>query len=149
MVLQASGAISLGQIGTEFNNTNPISISEFYNPPVNVSASIPASGTISFSNFYSATNTWTTTFAEPPYTTTYLTSYTTSWSDPNQKGYNARTTSRYTVHTTYPASVTTTWTTTYTTYWIQGKDGSDYSRTTSRSTSRVTGVTTSVTTSWR
>ena len=149
MVLQASGAISLGQIGTEFNNTNPISISEFYNPPVNVSASIPASGTISFSNFYSATNTWTTTFAEPPYTTIWLTSYTTTWSSANQKGSSSQTTSRYTSRTTNPASVTTTWTTTYTTTWWDGKNGSNSSQTTSRSTSRVTGVTTSVTTSWR
>lgn len=48
MALQASGAISLGDIQTEFGGSNPISISEYYGEDTG----IPASGTISFSDFY-------------------------------------------------------------------------------------------------
>ena len=48
MALQTSGAISLGDIQTEFGGTNPISISEYYGADTGV----PASGTISLSDFY-------------------------------------------------------------------------------------------------
>lgn len=48
MALQTSGAISLGDIQTEFGGTNPISISEYYG----AASGVPASGTISISNFY-------------------------------------------------------------------------------------------------
>ena len=102
MVLQSSGAISLGDIGTEFNDTTPTSISEFYNPPAQVGGTIPVSGEISFSDFYSATNSWTTSF-----TTSRTTSNTTS-----------KTTSRTTSFTTsFTTSYTTSFTTSNTTNW--------------------------------
>jgi len=47
MALQSSGAISLSEIQTEFGGENPISISEYYGE-----GTLPASGEISFSNFY-------------------------------------------------------------------------------------------------
>ncbi len=57
MTLQASGAISLEDIQTEFGGANPISIEEYYRGGVNVpiipeTVGIPASGTISMSDFY-------------------------------------------------------------------------------------------------
>jgi hypothetical protein len=48
MVLPSSGPISLNDIQTEFGGSNPISISEYYNAV----PGIPASGTITFSDFY-------------------------------------------------------------------------------------------------
>jgi hypothetical protein len=48
MVLQSSGAISLSNIQTEFGGSNPIAISEYYA----AASGIPASGTITFNNFY-------------------------------------------------------------------------------------------------
>ena len=48
MTLQASGAISLANIQTEFGGSNPIGINEYYG----VAAGVPASGTISLANFY-------------------------------------------------------------------------------------------------
>ena len=48
MALQSSGAISLNDIQTEFGGTNPIGINEYYG----VAAGVPASGTISFDDFY-------------------------------------------------------------------------------------------------
>ena len=58
MTLQASGAISLSEIQTEFTGSNPISLSEYYRsgsyvPNVGQNSNIPTSGQISFSNFYS------------------------------------------------------------------------------------------------
>ena len=52
MALQTSGAISLGDIQTEFGGSNPISISEYYG----VDTGVPASGTISLSDFYGTSN---------------------------------------------------------------------------------------------
>lgn len=57
MVLQASGTISLLDIATEFQDTPPYSLSEFYRngglvPSNNVN--VPTSGAISFQNFYGA-----------------------------------------------------------------------------------------------
>jgi hypothetical protein len=55
MALQSSGQISLSNIQTVFGGTNPIAISEYYSNNVNVptgTVGIPASGLISFSNFY-------------------------------------------------------------------------------------------------
>ena len=94
MALQSNGAISLGDIGTEFNDTVPTSISEFYNPPTQVGGTIPANGEISFSDFYDSTNVWTTSFSTS-FTTSYTTLFTTS-----------RTTSKTTSRTT---SQTTNW----------------------------------------
>lgn len=58
MTLPASGAISFGQIQTEFGGANPIGINEYYRGGTYVSAgalsSIPTSGAISLSNFYGA-----------------------------------------------------------------------------------------------
>jgi hypothetical protein len=57
MALQASGTITLLQIATEFTDTAPHSMSEFYRGGSLVGASntsVPASGAISFSNFYNA-----------------------------------------------------------------------------------------------
>lgn len=48
MVLQSSGPISLSDIQSEFNGSNPISISEYYG----ADAALPDSGTISIGDFY-------------------------------------------------------------------------------------------------
>ena len=58
MALQASGAISLSDLATEFGDTAPNSMSEFYAGGSLVgtnNASVPASGAITLANFYSAT----------------------------------------------------------------------------------------------
>jgi len=55
MPLQASGAITLAQIQTEFGGSNPISLNEYYRGTgsvTNNNTNIPTSGTISMSNFY-------------------------------------------------------------------------------------------------
>ena len=58
MPLPASGAISFDNLQTEFGNTNPIPISDYYRgalvPNITVNNSVPTSGQISMSNFYSA-----------------------------------------------------------------------------------------------
>lgn len=51
MPLQTSGPISLSNVGSEFQNSAPYSMSEFYG----AAAGIPASGAIGLSNFYGAT----------------------------------------------------------------------------------------------
>ena len=61
MALPSSGAISLSAIASEFGDSTPNSISEFYRggslvPNVSINNSIPTSGAISFSNFYGATD---------------------------------------------------------------------------------------------
>jgi len=48
MTLQASGAISLANVQTEFGGSNPIGINEYYG----VAAGVPGSGTISLNNFF-------------------------------------------------------------------------------------------------
>ncbi len=68
MALQSSGSISLAQIAAEFNDSQPHSLSEFY---VGGSAgvtsggapNVPSSGTISFSQFYGASNQVTVTLS--------------------------------------------------------------------------------------
>ena len=52
MALQSSGQISLTQIATEFGDSAPHSLSEFYS----ASAGIPSSGAISLADFYGATS---------------------------------------------------------------------------------------------
>jgi hypothetical protein len=64
MTLQASGAISLSQIQTEFTGSNPISLSEYYKSGAYVgnfsaNANIPTSGQISASQFYSTARIYT------------------------------------------------------------------------------------------
>ena len=59
MPLPASGAISLNDLQTEFGGSNPIAITEYYRggslvPNITVNNSVPTSGQISLSNFYSA-----------------------------------------------------------------------------------------------
>ena len=61
MALQSSGAISLSEIGTEFGDSQPHSLSEFYaGGSAGVTSggapNVPSSGEISFSNFYGAAN---------------------------------------------------------------------------------------------
>jgi hypothetical protein len=63
MALPASGAISLGDIQTEFGGSNPISLSEYYQGGSIIGAgvfpnTIPASGVIQLDDFYNATNTY-------------------------------------------------------------------------------------------
>tara|TARA_R110000868_G_scaffold107277_3_gene293527 strand:- start:54 stop:1052 length:999 start_codon:yes stop_codon:yes gene_type:complete len=62
MALQSSGTITFAQIQAEFGGSNPISLSEYYRggsyvPNTTVNSSIPTSGTITMSNFYSGSNT--------------------------------------------------------------------------------------------
>lgn len=58
MTVQATGAISLANIQTEFGGSNPIGLSEYYRGgsyvPSNVTA-VPTSGAISLSQFYGTT----------------------------------------------------------------------------------------------
>lgn len=61
MALQSSGAISLANVQTEFGGSNPIAITEYYG----VDTGVPASGTISLSNFYG-------TSSVPAYIPSYL-----------------------------------------------------------------------------
>ena len=73
MALPASGTITLAQIHTEFGGSNPIGLNEYYNGGAYVKTTdnapnVPASGTISLSNFWGASkNTFT------PVTRTYTT----------------------------------------------------------------------------
>lgn len=71
MALQSSGQISLGDIATEFGDSAPHSISEFYRGGSLVGSSntsVPASGEISFDDFYGAAA--IQTFTLTPGTTT-------------------------------------------------------------------------------
>lgn len=59
MALQTSGAITLANIQTEFDGSNPISVSEYYRGGSNVASTVigadglvPSSGAISLHNFY-------------------------------------------------------------------------------------------------
>jgi len=60
MPLPGSGAISCDNLQTEFGNTNPIALSEYYRggtslvPNISVNNSVPTSGQISISNLYAA-----------------------------------------------------------------------------------------------
>lgn len=65
MTLQASGAIKLSDIQTEFGGTNPIAISEYYG-----SDTVPASGVISLSDFYGTSSVPPVSFTNDPYTAT-------------------------------------------------------------------------------
>lgn len=67
MALPSSGAISLSAIASEFGDSAPNSISEFYRggslvPNTSINTSVPTSGEISFNDFYGAANQlWSTT----------------------------------------------------------------------------------------
>ena len=59
MALQASGAISLSELATEFNDTQPNNMSEFYRggdrvPSVNTS--VPTAGLVNLTDFYNCVN---------------------------------------------------------------------------------------------
>ena len=61
MALQSSGTITLAQIASEFGDSQPHSLSEFYaGGSAGVTSggapNVPSSGTISMSQFYSAAN---------------------------------------------------------------------------------------------
>jgi hypothetical protein len=61
MALQSSGAISLSDLATEFPDTTPHSLSEFYRgggkvPDAAGNSAVPTSGAISLGNFYGAVN---------------------------------------------------------------------------------------------
>ena len=67
MALPSSGAISLSAIASEFGDSTPNSISEFYRggslvPNTSINTNVPTSGEISFSDFRGAANQlWSTT----------------------------------------------------------------------------------------
>ena len=65
MALQSTGPISLAEIATEFNDTAPHSMSEFYS----AATGIPASGTIDVSDFYGVTNAYPPTVGTLDYET--------------------------------------------------------------------------------
>ena len=56
MAIQASGAIKLSEIQTEFTGSNPISMSEYYRGLLVTAnnTNVPASGVITLSNFYNS-----------------------------------------------------------------------------------------------
>jgi len=66
MALPSSGAISLSAIASEFGDSTPNSISEFYRggslvPNSSTNSNVPTSGQISFNQFYGAADSvWTT-----------------------------------------------------------------------------------------
>lgn len=62
MTLQSTGAISLGNIQTEFGGANPISMSEYYSGGAyvpsgtsGINGAVPSSGAIALSKFYGTT----------------------------------------------------------------------------------------------
>ena len=64
MAIPASGAVSLTDIQTEYGGSNPISLSEYYRggayvPNTVNTTTIPTSGAISVSNFYSTSKSYT------------------------------------------------------------------------------------------
>ena len=77
MALQTSGAISLADLATEFGDTTPYSMSEFYRggslvPNSAANTSVPTSGAISLGNFYGAQNSlWATTLTAGYFTTNF------------------------------------------------------------------------------
>ena len=59
MAIQSSGAVALSEVQSEFGGVNPVSLSEYYRSGTYVPAgatAIPASGAISISDFYGASN---------------------------------------------------------------------------------------------
>lgn len=73
MALPSSGAISLSAIASEFGDSTPNSISEFYRggslvPNTSVNTNVPTSGQISFNDFYGAADQlWSTTITNGYY----------------------------------------------------------------------------------
>ena len=75
MAIAASGAVSFSDLRTEFSGAGAISFSDLYrggtlvkgnaanNTATNLAASVPASGTINFTNFRSTAKGWRKTFA--------------------------------------------------------------------------------------
>lgn len=82
MVLQASGAISLADIQTEFGGTNPIGMNEYYVGGSYVpsgTAGLPSSGAISLNSFYSKAKSSYTYLITPTNYYTTLTRYTNAY----------------------------------------------------------------------
>ena len=71
MAIQASGAISLSDIQTEFTGSNPISMSEYYRGLLvtDNNTNVPTSGVISLANFYNSVRQFAFTISTS-YTTT-------------------------------------------------------------------------------
>lgn len=113
MTIKASGSLNINEIAAEYNGTTPHSLSEYYTAP-----GLPASGAISFADFYGKSDLYTTSI-----TTSYLTYFDTS------------------ISTIVTTSYLTYWTTTYATYVPSAEGG--YYRTTTRSTRRTTSYLTS------
>ena len=75
MALQASGAISLTDIATEFGGTTPHSLSEYYS----AAAGLPASGAITFDDFYGLSSAITVTDVELLLVTLTICKHFPSW----------------------------------------------------------------------
>jgi hypothetical protein len=61
MAIQASGAVSISQVQTEFGGVNPISLSEYYRNGAYIpsgATSVPTSGAIGISDFYGTSNSY-------------------------------------------------------------------------------------------
>ena len=87
MALQASGAISLDDIQTEFGGSNPISLSEYYG----AASGIPASGVISIGDFYGAAAYIELTVTQAVYNSTYYGKFISGSVSPTSLlGYNIR-----------------------------------------------------------
>lgn len=56
MTLQSSGAISLGDLQTEYGGANPVSVNEYYRDGAYVPSTISADGTISNASYSGSTN---------------------------------------------------------------------------------------------
>lgn len=131
MTIKASGSLGMNEIAAEYSGTTPHSLGEYYTAP-----GLPASGAISFADFYgksdlyttSATTTYTTYF-NTSQLTSYVTYYTTTFVTQRQTFIPASETYDWTYFYTSRA---TSHVTSYTTVWQ-----------TSQSTSNVTQALTS------
>lgn len=132
MTIKTSGPLSLQEISSEYSGTAPHTLSEYYGTP-----NVQASGPISFSDFYSKSDLYTTYFQTSVQTiadttsgwnTSWVTSYSTYWStqvsvyNPSTESWNNsyRTTSRATSRTTGGYEYTTYLQTSYDTSWSAG-----------------------------
>ena len=114
MTIKASGSLGMNEIAAEYSGTTPHSLSEYYTAP-----GLPASGAISFADFYGKSDLYTTsatttyiTYFNTSQLTSYITSYLTSYLTQRQtldtaiEGYRwtyfytSRTTSHVTSYTT-------------------------------------------------
>ena len=92
MPLQGSGSISLSQIGTEFGDSQPHSLSEFYaGGSAGVTSggapNVPSSGEISFDDFYGAANQITETASNNQTNINLSTVFGSNWTSAVPKVY--------------------------------------------------------------